>query len=168
MRVVENVVKTKQVSEMVGVDQKTIRKWTKEFDIPFERNQLGHYVFTKEAVRALADIKNKKRISESKGQAFQMVKGEDQKVDFGQKLSLILRRLDYLEEKLSRTADEVVSYQVLEHRKEIDDLVAKVQNLSHQFEKLQQEQQPPKALSDNKVQQQKLKRLFNMFHFNKA
>lgn len=129
----ENVVKTKTASEMVGVAPKTVRKWVKQFDIPCQRNENGHYLFTQESIQVLTDIRNEKMeehpyfLSPRSYTEHGVSSGREA---FDKKLDELFSRLDALEQKVSRKADEVVTYQVLQHRKEIDDISTRLDHIA--------------------------------------
>lgn len=54
-----DIVKTKAVSELLGVSQTTIKRWASHFPTTFPKDHLGHYVFSEEQVSLLLYIQDR-------------------------------------------------------------------------------------------------------------
>lgn len=133
---------TSAVAKMLGVSPSTIQRWVKQANLQMERTELGHYQFSEESIEILKDIKDQL----SKGVLLQdlKVKGKKQrkatitalKPDL--ELEKLMKRMDEYENKLSRKADEVVAYQILQHRREIEELKSEVAGLKEIISTLQE------------------------------
>ncbi len=130
---------TTTVAKLLKVSPSTIQRWVKQLDLNMERNELGHFIFTGEDVELLKSIQ--KQIS--LGSVLQEVTVEKKQIRKGMLKSKeheisqdILAKIDQLEKRIDQKADEVVSYQLLQHRHEIEELQNKVSNLAEQLTKI--------------------------------
>lgn len=133
---------TNAVAKLLGVSPSTIQRWVKHANLKMNRNELGHYVFDD------ADIEIMKKIQDqinngvllqdiaaaAKKTRHATVKKEIQKDDFEK----LLTKITELEAKIERKADEHVSYQLLQHRREIEELNEKIETLTQQIELLEE------------------------------
>ncbi|KMK76398.1 chromosome-anchoring protein RacA [Alkalihalobacillus pseudalcaliphilus] len=141
------LLKTREVSERLSVNPTTVQRWVKYFAIGCETNEHGHYFFTEEQFMVLKSIKdqlNQGKILrevkiQSNGKMIQM-KPQKQMVsksEYEQKLEDVLERVMDLEHRLSQKADEVVSYQLLKHRAEIEDMVSMLKRLESRLDSME-------------------------------
>jgi chromosome-anchoring protein RacA len=148
---------TSAVAKLLGVSPSTIQRWVKQANLQMERTELGHYQFSDESIEILKDIQDQL----NKGVLLQdlKIKGRKQRKatitasnpDLA--LDKILKRMEEFENRLNRKADEVVSYQLLQHRREIEELhneVARLKEVITSMEEAapQREQGP---MDENKV-----------------
>ncbi|TKD69805.1 MerR family transcriptional regulator [Pseudalkalibacillus hwajinpoensis] len=137
------LLKTKQVSDELGVNPTTVQRWVKYFELSCEKNELGHFLFTNETLEELKSIKNDLRrgYSMEKIKAGSTEKSSDIKVisqeRFEQRLDRFSVRLEQLERQLEEKANEVITVQVLQHRSELDELVKKVTSLEEKLIELE-------------------------------
>ncbi|MGY8608007.1 chromosome-anchoring protein RacA [Bacillus altitudinis] len=178
---------TNEVAKEIGVSSKTIQRWVKQLNIPVARNELGHYEFHDGIVQLLKDVQHQmnegvilhdirlpiheetaqqlsptvetsdssKRIEALEEQVKQLLQEQSH-------VSHIEARFQELERKLAKKADEGVSYQLLQHRREIEELTAKLERLTATLTK-------PKPLKEEEKEkahpEMKKKRvLFPLFH----
>ncbi|WP_347549890.1 MerR family transcriptional regulator [Pseudalkalibacillus hwajinpoensis] len=143
------LLKTKQVSDELGVNPTTVQRWVKHFNLSCEKNELGHFLFTSETLDQLKNIQNELR----RGQSMEKIKagfGEKPRNSkksspekmvsqekFEQRLDRFTLRLDQLERQLEEKANEVITVQVLQHRSELDELVQKVTALEEKLLELE-------------------------------
>ncbi|MDQ0482026.1 MerR family transcriptional regulator [Guptibacillus hwajinpoensis] len=137
------LLKTKQVSDELGVNPTTVQRWVKYFELSCEKNEKGHFLFTNDTLEELKSIKNALR----KGYSMEKIKGgiieksSPIKVisqeSFEQKLDRFTVRLEQLERQLEEKANEVITVQVLQHRSELDELVKKVTSLEEKLIELE-------------------------------
>lgn len=144
----EMTVKTKVVSEELGVNPTTIQRWVKYFNIPCERNEHGHYLFRDKDIMQLKYIKRQLNLGLPMsqielGQASQKretnnVSPEQQVTvaELVQKFDSMFSRLEDVEVQLEKKAADVVSVQILQHRREIDSLHKKIEKLEKEMEQL--------------------------------
>ncbi len=138
------LLKTKQVSDELGVNPTTVQRWVKYFDLSCEKNELGHFLFTSETLEELKGIKNDLR----RGYSMEKIKSKGSSTKatpekivsqqlFEQKLDRFSLRLEQLERQLEEKANEVITVQVLQHRTELDELVKKVTLLEEKLTELE-------------------------------
>lgn len=133
---------TSAVAKMLGVSPSTIQRWVKQANLQMERTELGHFQFSEESIEVLKDIQEQL----NNGVLLQDLKLKGKKprratvalpqTDAG--VEKLLQRMDYLENKLNGKADDVVSYQILQHRREIEELKTEVARLNEIIEGMQQ------------------------------
>lgn len=143
------VLKTKEVSDQLSVNPTTIQRWIKYFNVPCKTNELGHYLITETDLQTLQNIKDRldrgftmKEIREKKDPV-QVVKAKREVMIattiFEEKLDHLLIHIEQLERKLSVKADEVVEYQVLQHRTELDSLFSMLTKIDERMSKIEQQ-----------------------------
>ncbi|MCG8396386.1 chromosome-anchoring protein RacA [Bacillus atrophaeus] len=182
---------TNVVARELGVSTKTVQRWVKQLNLPAERNELGHYSFTEDDVNVLKSVQ--KQVSEGvalqevnvprqhkkrSGFILQKTNGgaSEQRIEqLEQKLSALLQqkqsedkllaRLDELERQLKQKADEGVSYQLLQHRREIDDLHADLQSLTSQTKHLSAAEPIPETAASSEKTKTRKKPLLSLFKF---
>lgn len=66
-----------------------------------------------------------------------------------------MARMSELERQLKQKADEGVSYQLLQHRREIDDILADLQSLTSQMKEFTAHSIPETAAASEKPKQEK-------------
>lgn len=133
---------TSAVAKMLGVSPSTIQRWVKQANLQMERTELGHYQFSEESIEVLKDIKDQL----NNGVLLQDLKLKGKKprkatVAAPQNdalLDKLMQRMDHLENKLSGKADDVVSYQILQHRREIEELQTEIARLNEVIDGMQQ------------------------------
>ncbi|MDP4549764.1 MerR family transcriptional regulator [Alkalihalobacillus macyae] len=137
------LLKTKQVSDELGVNPTTVQRWVKYFELSCEKNEKGHFLFTNDTLEELKSIKNDLR----KGYSMEKIKGGTieksspikviSQESFEQRLDRFTVRLEQLERQLEEKANEVITVQVLQHRSELDELVKKVTSLEEKLVELE-------------------------------
>ncbi|MEC1736711.1 chromosome-anchoring protein RacA [Bacillus mojavensis] len=180
---------TNMVASELGVSAKTVQRWVKQLNLPAERNELGHYSFTAEDMQilksvqkqisegtALQDINvprsNKKRtgflVQKTNSDTEKRIEQLEQKLDTllqqKQEENGLLTRIEELERQLKQKADEGVSYQLLQHRREIDDILADLQSMTSQMKEFTAQPTPETAASSEKIKTRK-KPLLSLFKF---
>lgn len=124
---------TSAVAKQLGVSPSTIQRWVKQANLQMERTELGHYQFSEESIEILKDIKEQL----NRGVLLQDLKIKGRKprkatvsgVKSDTAIGRLEERMNEFESKLSRKADEVVAYQILQHRREIEELQSEITNL---------------------------------------
>ncbi|MCA0985738.1 MerR family transcriptional regulator [Guptibacillus algicola] len=164
------LVKTKQVSDELGVNPTTVQRWVKFFDLDCEKNELGHFLFSEETITKLKHIQEELR----RGQSMEEIKTTDQgtkkpvakvvsQEKFEQRLDRFSVRLEQLEKQLEKKADEVITVQVLQHRAELDELVKKVTRIEEKLMELEEHTSIQEAVgqSSGKVKRPWIMSLFS-------
>lgn len=134
---------TSEVAKLLRVSTSTIQRWVKQLELPMERNERGHYHFSNEDIEILKKIHEQLQngtliqeiapIKEKKSPR----KGAVKAVEDHQALEKLFTKVSELEIDLNSKADSVVSYQLLQHRREIEELQAQVSELTEQLELFQ-------------------------------
>lgn len=133
---------TSEVAKLLGVSSSTIKRWVKQLELPIERNDRGHYMFTKETIEYLKF--NQDQINQgillnevATSQENNIRKGTVRKPDNDANIEKIGAKIEQLERRINDKADSVTSYQLLQHRSEIEDLQNLVKSLSIRLEELE-------------------------------
>ncbi|EMI14236.1 polar chromosome segregation protein [Bacillus stratosphericus LAMA 585] len=178
---------TNEVAKEIGVSSKTIQRWVKQLNIPVARNELGHYEFHDDIVQLLKEVQHQmnegvilhdirlpiheetaqqlsptvetsdssKRIEALEEQVKQLLQEQSH-------VSHIEARFQELERKLAKKADEGVSYQLLQHRREIEELTAKLERLTATLTKPKPSKEEEKEKAHPEMK--KKRALFPLFH----
>jgi chromosome-anchoring protein RacA len=171
---------TSEVAKLIGVSTSTIQRWVKQLDLPMERNERGHYYFSSEDIELLKEIHEKLQ----NGTLIQEIvplkkekiprKGIAKAVEDNQVLEKLLTKVSELENNLNSKADSVVSYQLLQHRRELEDLQHLVKDLTQQVEQLQKQMNDlqmaskidePLVFDNKKVKRKKKNIVSSLFGF---
>lgn len=132
---------TSEVSKLLGVSHSTINRWITQLKLDIERTELGHYRFSEEDIILLQNIQKQLQngiilqhiqIDEKKGRKATISIGNENTV-----LKNLQEKITHLEQQLDSKADDVVSYQLLQHRSDIEDLQKIVGQLNKQLETLE-------------------------------
>ncbi|RLQ93797.1 MerR family transcriptional regulator [Falsibacillus albus] len=153
---------TGQVAKQLGVSPSTVQRWVKQLELDMERNELGHFWFTDEDLEIFKDIHQQLH----SGIGIQDVKVPGKKARVGKVKSSdpksiddkLLERIEELEKRLDQKADAVVSYQLLTHRREIEDLEKEVANLTKKIEMLEKNKEEQASMNHPLVFDQKKKK----------
>jgi chromosome-anchoring protein RacA len=136
-----SLVKTKAVSRKLGVNPTTIQRWVKYFEIPCPKNEHGHYLFREEDIKMLSGIQEQLKeglqMSDIKIQEHTETGGNsvDKKglKELDDRFKNLYSHLNVLEKKVSQKADEVLSYQVLQHRKDLDQMASRLTDIEEKM-----------------------------------
>jgi chromosome-anchoring protein RacA len=143
---------TNAVAKLLGVSQSTVQRWVKQLNLKMERNDLGHYVFTDEDIELLKQVheqlKNGVLLQDLAVPAKKTRKGTAKTSDNDRVNEELVNKIKDLERKLDDKADSVVSYQLLQHRREIEELQNEIKRLHERIELLE-ENQSEKKKSEN-------------------
>ena len=136
------VLKTKTVSEELGVNPTTVQRWVRHFNIQCDKNEHGHYLFRQEDIEQLKEIKsqldNGLLMSDIQIQSIQTTdKSLELPTQFEEKFSRLNAAIESLEKKIEEKADAVVSYQMLQHASELEELIKKMENMEARLQDLE-------------------------------
>lgn len=132
---------TGEVAKLLGVSSSTIQRWIKQLELPMERNERGHFHFSQGDIELLTNIKNQIQ----NGTLLQDIAPIETKklrkgtirTDQNHELEKMALKIQELEVSLNAKADSVASYQLLQHRHEIEDLSKQIKILTKQVETIQ-------------------------------
>ncbi|MFB4163373.1 helix-turn-helix domain-containing protein [Alteribacillus sp. JSM 102045] len=130
--------KTKDVADLLDVSKGTVLKWVKKYDVPCSVNQYGHYCFDEKHLALFLDIKEKNRQVVSAAQKKEPPVSTYVLTD---KITNMEENIKILERMVSNKADEVVSYQLMEHRKEVRSLNKQLQKIEERLDRLEDQKQ---------------------------
>ena len=134
---------TSAVARLLNVSHSTIQRWVTQLNMEVERNQLGHYQFSDEDIALLRKIQDqlnegiilqKVSISEKK---IRKATVQKQHSETNKEHDQLIERVVRLENGLKTKADDVVSYQLLQHRSEMEDMHKLVKKLEARIEALE-------------------------------
>lgn len=130
---------TSAISKMLGVSSSTVQRWVKHLGLEMERNEFGHYLYSEEDIKLLKEFKQQLQ----DGVPFQDIqvtkkvrRGTIRMQKTNEPEQRYIERLKEVERKLESKADSVVSYQLLQHRREIEDLKKEIESLNLQIKEL--------------------------------
>lgn len=135
---------TSEVANLLGVSSSTIQRWVKQLELPMERNERGHYFFNPDDIDLLRKIQEQIQ----NGALLQEIapvpekkprKGVVKQVENNSAVERLYKIVAELEAKVDTKADSVASYQLLQHRREIEELQSQIKELTNQVESLQSE-----------------------------
>ncbi|MCA1032119.1 MerR family transcriptional regulator [Bacillus timonensis] len=138
---------TAELASRIGISPRTVRKWIKRFDIPCEKNEHGHYIFSEDDAKTFKNIQKNAHFND--GQRNEENKGKrkgimstmtTQRTEMDKTLQKqvedLIFRMETNERKIDQKANEVVEYQLLQHRNEIDELMNRICALEETVKRL--------------------------------
>lgn len=126
---------TSTVAKELGISQSTVQRWVSGGNILVERNQHGHYVFSEANLEALRQMK--KELNNNSASQEQREKKVRKGALPAQRSEEIQAVVTEIERKLDEKADSVVSYQLLQHRSDMEELQDLIKKLEKRIEKLE-------------------------------
>ncbi|KAA6451035.1 chromosome-anchoring protein RacA [Bacillus swezeyi] len=155
---------TTDAANKLGVSTKTVQRWVKQLQLPASRNELGHYFFTDDDFAILKEVKEqlqngtpiKDVAVKRQNKAFLIKKGGTAQPKAPENLNewieekvqqllhheqlereLLCKKIADLERKLEQKADEVVSYQLLQQRRELEEERQQIKHLEQKISELE-------------------------------
>jgi chromosome-anchoring protein RacA len=136
---------TADVTKLLGVSRRTLMRWVQQLNMELEKNELGHYQFSEEDIEQLKQIQiesqsqpisqQKQAITSSRKATVKTVSVVENQME-----ESLNKRMEELERAIRGKADDVVSYQMLQHRREIEELQNKIAVLEQKIEDLENDQ----------------------------
>jgi chromosome-anchoring protein RacA len=129
------------VAKLLGVSPSTIQRWVKQANLKMDRNELGHYVFSEDSIEVLRKIQeqvNNGVLLQDIAAATKKKRQAAVKTDNHPNNEKLETKIAELERKMERKADEIVSYQLLQHRREIEELHDTIQALTERIDILEE------------------------------
>ncbi|QQK79929.1 MerR family transcriptional regulator [Salicibibacter cibi] len=153
------LVKTKNVAEVLRVAPKTVQTWVRKYQIPVQTNDRGHYLYDHNSIDRLRTVKSTQMPEEKEPFIEREAKPTYEEAE--KRMDDILRRLDHLENMIEQKADEVVSFQLLKHRQELDDVQCSLAAMEKDLKDLQVEKiEPERRIEGPKKERGKLANMF--------
>ena len=127
----EGTLKTKDISDQLGVNPTTIQRWTKYFSIECKQNELGHHVYTKDQERLFMfinqQLKSGKKMRDIDLKRIEILNQPLPKQnpavstpDYEQKLHEMMTHVKEIEATLAQKADEVVWPELLQPERSME------------------------------------------------
>lgn len=145
--------KTPFIAKKLGVSPKAVVRIAQQLNLTIEKNKYGHFIFTQDDLDQmleyhLSQIEQSQNnhptqktssndVEELKTQVNTIVQNISSH-DFEQltaQLNTITRRLDRMEEQMQDKANDVVTYQLLQHRREMEEMLERIQKLEATLKK---------------------------------
>ncbi|MBC6972937.1 chromosome segregation protein [Bacillus sp. Xin] len=123
--------KTPVIAKKLGVSPKAVVRIAQQLNLNIEKNKYGHFIFTQEDLDKMLEY-HRTQIEQTSPLA------TESSIDFEKfvtQLNTITHRLNHIEEKMQDKADDVVNYQLLQHRREMEEMMNKIQQLEAALEK---------------------------------
>jgi chromosome-anchoring protein RacA len=157
---------TRIVAELLGISVSTVQRWVKQLGLEMERNELGHFIFSEEDITLLKKVKNQLQ----QGKILQEIEisstkrtGHIKRNDSDEYVEQITSKLKEIEINLEQKADSVVSYQLLQHRREIEELQGQILLLTEKVSNLEEVLQRNREAALSKEKLKKTPRKRNKF-----
>ncbi|MCQ5300751.1 chromosome-anchoring protein RacA [Bacillus licheniformis] len=183
---------TADAANELGVSTKTVQRWVKQLQLPASRNELGHYFFTEDDIAILKEVKEQLKngtpmqdvtVKRPKKTFFikknEMIQTKEPALQLNERLEerlqrfleheqlereLLQKKIAELERKLEQKADEVVSYQLLQQRRELEEERQQIKHLEQkisQLESMNRREKDTAVRKEEKKPKSKLKSIFS-------
>ncbi|MCY8215335.1 chromosome-anchoring protein RacA [Bacillus haynesii] len=184
---------TADAANELGVSTKTVQRWVKQLQLPASRNELGHYFFTEDDIAILKEVKEQLKngtsmqdvtIKRPKKTFFikknEMIQTKDPALQLNERLEerlqrfleheqlereLLLKKIAELERKLEQKADDVVSYQLLQQRRELEEERQQIKHLEQKISELESMNRQEKDTAGRREEKKPKSKLKSIFSF---
>jgi len=157
---------TRAVAELLGISVSTVQRWVKQLGLEMERNELGHFIFSEEDIELLKEVK----LQLQQGKILQEIEVSSNKrsaelkiIQPDNDMEKLTAKINELEISLQQKADSVVSYQLLQHRREIEELQEQISNLREKLLSIEEILQKDRETASSKENMKKSPRKRNKF-----
>ncbi|MBM7605304.1 chromosome-anchoring protein RacA [Metabacillus crassostreae] len=145
---------TTTVTKLLGVSRRTLMRWVSQYDMELEKNELGHYQFSEDDIKKIRQIQQQTlhQTPQQPDTLDNIRKGSIKRMTTTidtTKFNEINNRIDELERRVRNKADDVVSYQVLQHRREMEELTSTIQKLEQRIDELENGQKREAPAKDH-------------------
>ncbi|MDM5188522.1 chromosome-anchoring protein RacA [Bacillus sp. DX4.1] len=129
--------KTPFMAKKLGVSPKAVVRIAQQLELNIEKNKYGHFIFTQKDLDQMLEFQRSSLEQTPAPPSSQNseAKSSSEFEQFAKQLNAITQRLDRMEEKMQDKADDVVSYQLLQHRREMEEMLERIQKLEVALEK---------------------------------
>ncbi|MGN5649038.1 chromosome-anchoring protein RacA [Bacillus sp. Brlt_9] len=145
--------KTPFIAKKLGVSPKAVVRIAQQLNLTIEKNKYGHFIFTQDDLDQMLEYhlsqieqcQNSNPIQKAASNDVEELKTQVNTIvqnisshDFEQlaaQLNTITRRLDRMEEQMQDKANDVVTYQLLQHRREMEEMLERIQKLEATLKK---------------------------------
>ncbi|MDQ0299396.1 chromosome-anchoring protein RacA [Salibacterium salarium] len=149
----EQSYKTKEVAQKLHVSPATILKWVKKHDIPYSVNLYGHYCFKEETMSMFYTIKKENQKNNPSDLNHKEVVSSQYVMD---RLATTEEKVQILERMIGNKADDIVTFQLVEHRKKVEKLNKRIQKLEEKLDNLQPKEEKKSELEKDTKKSRRL------------
>ncbi|WP_088102165.1 RacA protein [Halalkalibacter urbisdiaboli] len=134
-----------ELSQRLEIDFTTLKQWTNYFGMEWKVNELGHEGLTENQLKTLVSIKSQLQL----GKVLDEIDLDEVKANmvdarvYENKLNHVIEQVTDLEQRISQKADEVVSYQLLKQRSELEEMFEKLTRLEQRISKMENKVKQP-------------------------
>lgn len=143
---------TNSVAKQLGVSSSTVKRWVKQLKLNLDRNEMGHFTYRQEDVDLLMTHKEQQNeallIYNEIAAGKEFLRRGSVHSSIMDENSFLLNRIKSLESIVQSKADQVVSYQILQHRREMEEMQATLEKLEERIRMLEVKLVPPSNLVD--------------------
>ncbi|MFB5661718.1 hypothetical protein [Alteribacillus sp. HJP-4] len=152
---VNGTLKTKDIANELQIAPATVLNWAKKYKVPHTKNQQGHFCFSMESFEYF------KQLSGSQKEDILEERENAASNEVIYRLEQLEENLKMLERMISNKADEIVSFQVFEHRSDLEQLQLRLDSI----EKSLEEQKNTSLLAEQaeKIEKKPRRLLANIF-----
>ncbi|WP_017149678.1 polar chromosome segregation protein [Bacillus bingmayongensis] len=123
--------KTPIIAKKLGVSPKAVVRIAQQLNLNIEKNKYGHFIFTQDDLDKMLEY-HRSQIEQT---SYSTTEPSIDFEKFVTQLNTITHRLNRIEEKMQDKADDVVNYQLLQHRREMEEMMDRIQKLEAVLEK---------------------------------
>ncbi|EMA6344261.1 chromosome segregation protein [Bacillus cytotoxicus] len=123
--------KTPFIAKKLGVNPKAVVRIAQQLNLTIQKNKYGHYIFTKSDFDQMLEYHRSQMEQDSTSQT----KSSNEIEQLVIQLNTITKRLDHIEEQMQDKANDVVTYQLLQHRREMEEMLTKIEKLETSIQK---------------------------------
>ncbi|MBJ8106069.1 MULTISPECIES: chromosome segregation protein [Bacillus cereus group] len=126
--------KTPFIAKKLGVSPKAVVRIAQQLNLTIEKNKYGHFIFTQGDLDQMLEYHRSQADQPHNIQPTQTTPSNDFE-QLAAQLNSITRRLDRMEEQMLDKANDVVTYQLLQHRREMEEMLERIQKLEAALKK---------------------------------
>nr|WP_028399626.1 hypothetical protein [Ectobacillus panaciterrae] len=127
--------KTPMVAKKLGVSPKVVMRIVQQLQLDLQKNKFGHYIFSEDDLQQILEYH---QTPENTPVAeFPADFSHEEFASLKQEIQALSNRMTRNEGKLDAKADDVVNYQLLQHRSEIEELQKTIKLLKGRIEQLE-------------------------------
>ncbi|WP_242261473.1 chromosome segregation protein [Bacillus cereus group sp. BfR-BA-01453] len=126
--------KTPFIAKKLGVSPKAVVRIAQQLNLTIEKNKYGHFIFTQDDLDQMLEY-HLSQIEKSQNTHPTQKTSSNDFEQLTAQLNTITRRLDRMEEQMQDKANDVVTYQLLQHRREMEEMLERIQKLEATLKK---------------------------------
>ncbi|WP_416826049.1 chromosome segregation protein [Ectobacillus polymachus] len=159
-------IKTPMVAEQLGVSPKVVMRIVQQLELTLQKNKNGHYVFSQEQVQQIENYCKTSNSNQTVDKVKQGAVSREELQSLMNLIQLLDKRIGRTEDRMHEKADDVVNYQLLQHRSEIEELQKHIIQLENQIATLEEPKVFGKEIQQLQTEKPKRKKLIlSLFGF---